>query len=123
MEGFNSCLRTEVSPYGIDVISIQPGPIRTGWLEISEQNLIRYSGDGPYGEEARAVARSFKKIFDLPLSSASPEKIAGVIVKAATTRKPSTRYISPAGARIMLLLRWLLPDRALDFITRKTIGL
>ena len=123
VEGFNSCLRTEVSPYGIDVVSIQPGPIRTGWLDISEQNLMKHSGSGPYSREAAAVARSFNKIFASRFTSASPEKIAGVIVKAATVRKPATRYISPFGARMTLLLRWALPDRILDFLTRKSIGL
>ena len=101
LEEFNSCLRTEVSPYGIKVISIQPGPVRTGWLEISTSNLVKNSGRGAYARE----------------------KIAEVIVKAATSRKPATRYIAPFGAKLMLLLRWILPDRILDFITRKSIGL
>lgn len=123
LEGFNSCLRTEVSPYGIDVISVQPGPIRTGWLAISESNLLKASGSGAYAEEARAVADSFKQIFSIPFASASPEQVAGIIIKAATVRKPATRYITPASAKLMLFLRWVLPDRMLDFITRKTIGL
>ena len=123
LEGFNSCLRTEVSPYGIDVVSIQPGPIRTGWLEISASNLIKRSGSGAYAREANAVSRSFKKIFSIPFASASAEDIARVIVKSATVKKPATRYIAPFGARLMLFLRWILPDRILDFITRKSIGL
>ncbi len=123
LEGFNSCLRTEVSPYGIKVISIQPGPVRTGWLEISTSNLVKNSGRGAYAREVATVCKSFEKIFSIPFASASPEKIAGVIVKAATSRKPATRYIAPFGAKLMLLLRWILPDRILDFITRKSIGL
>ncbi|MFH1965734.1 MAG: oxidoreductase [Acidobacteriota bacterium] len=123
LEGFNSCLRTEVSPYGIDVVSIQPGPIRTGWLEISASNLIKRSGSGAYAREVDAVSRSFKKIFSIPFASASAEDIARVIVKSATVKKPATRYIAPFGARLMLFLRWILPDRILDFVTRKSIGL
>ena len=123
LEGFNSCLRTEVSPYGIKVISIQPGPIRTGWLDISINNLMKNSGHGPYAGEVTAVCKSFEKIFSIPFASASADKIAGVIVKAATTRKPATRYVAPFGARLMLFLRWILPDRVLDFVTRKSIGL
>jgi len=123
LEGFNSCLRTEVSPYGIDVVSIQPGPIRTGWQEISASNLIKRSGSGAYAREANAVSGSLKKIFSIPFASASAEDIARVIVKSATVKKPATRYIAPFGARLMLFLRWILPDRILDFITRKSIGL
>lgn len=123
LEGFNSCLRTEVSPYGIDVVSIQPGPIRTGWLEISASNLIKRSGSGAYAGEVEAVSRSFKKIFSIPFTSASAEDIARVIVKSATVKKPATRYIAPFGARLMLFLRWILPDRIMDFVTRKSIGL
>ncbi len=123
VEGFNSCLRTEVSPYGIKVISIQPGPIRTGWLEISSSNLMKTSGSGAYARDAETVARSFKKIFSIPFASASAEDIARVIVKSAVVRNPATRYIAPFGARLMLFLRWILPDRVLDFVTRKSIGL
>ena len=123
LEGFNSCLRTEVSPYGIDVVSIQPGPIRTGWLEISANNLMKCSGSSAYARDAATVSRSFKKIFSIPFASASAEEIARVIVKSATVKKPATRYIAPFGARMMLFLRWILPDRILDFVTRKSIGL
>jgi short-subunit dehydrogenase len=123
LEGFNSCLRTEVSPYGIDVVSIQPGPIRTGWLEISANNLMKCSGSSAYARDAATVSSSFKKIFSIPFASASAEEIARVIVKSATVKKPATRYIAPFGARVMLFLRWILPDRILDFVTRKSIGL
>jgi len=123
LEGFNSCLRSEVSPYGIKVISIQPGPIRTEWLNISAENLLKYSGRGAYSDEVSKVAASYKNLFSKPFTSAPPEKIAGVIVKAATASRPSTRYVCPAGAKLALLLRWGLPDRALDFLTRKAVGL
>jgi len=123
LEGFNSCLRTEVSPYGIKVVSIQPGPIRTGWLAISEQHLLEYSGSGPYAREAKAAAASFRRIFAVPFTSASPEKIADLMVRAATVSRPATRYVSPFGAQVMLFLRWILPDRILDLMTRKSIGL
>lgn len=123
LEGFNSCLRTEITPYGIDVISIQPGPIRTNWLTISEEHLLEASGGSAYADEVKTMSASFSKIFKLPLASASPEQIAAIIVKAATTPRPKTRYIAPFGARIMLFLRWILPDRILDAATRKSLGL
>lgn len=123
LEGFNSCLRTEVSPFGIEVISVQPGPIRTEWLDISAENLLKQSGRGPYADEVGKVASSYRRLFAQPFTSAAPEKIAGVIVKAATASRPPTRYVCPAGAKMMLLLRWGLPDRILDFLTRKAVGL
>ena len=51
--------------------------------------------------------------------STPPDVIADAIVHAATSPRPKTRYPVGKGARAILLLRRLLPDRAFDVVIWK----
>jgi hypothetical protein len=42
------------------------------------------------------------------------DDVARVIEKAVAARRPRTRYVITAGARVLLILRRLLPDRGFD---------
>ncbi len=43
LEGYSNALRNEVSPFGIDVIMIDPGGIETEWDVIAKEKAERYS--------------------------------------------------------------------------------
>ncbi|MFW1401565.1 SDR family NAD(P)-dependent oxidoreductase, partial [Vibrio parahaemolyticus] len=40
VEGFSDCLRMELRPFGIRVVVIEPGAIRTEWGGIAHQSLV-----------------------------------------------------------------------------------
>ena len=40
VEGLSDSLRLELAPFGIDVVIIEPGPIRTEWNTISRDSLV-----------------------------------------------------------------------------------
>ena len=52
VEGFSDSLRLELAPFGIDVVIIEPGPIRTEWNTISRDSLVETSRGGAYEERA-----------------------------------------------------------------------
>ena len=118
VEGLSDSLRIELAPHGIDVVIIQPGPIRTEWNSISRRSAEEYSGAGPYAAQARALVRNYERVDDSPASGA-PEDVAAIIVRAATARRPKTRYATPASAKIVVAARRLLPDRIMDLILRR----
>ena len=57
VEGFSDSLRIELAPFGIDVVIIEPGPIRTEWNEISRESLTETSRGGAYEEMAEQRPR------------------------------------------------------------------
>ena len=118
VEGLSDSLRIELAPHGIDVVIIQPGPIRTEWNSISRRSAEEYSGAGPYAAQARALVRNYERVDDSP-ASGTPEDVAATIVRAATARRPKTRYATPASAKIVVAARRLLPDRIMDLILRR----
>ena len=121
VEGFSDSLRMELRPFGIQVVLIEPGPIRTEWNEIARDSLLERSGDGPYASYARQ-AHAVMERFDEPSRASSPEEVADKIVKAAVAKRPAARYPVGRGARMITTSRDLLPDRVFDEVVSRTYG-
>ncbi|NVN50046.1 Oxidoreductase, short-chain dehydrogenase/reductase family [Mycolicibacterium hippocampi] len=116
LEAVSDSLRREVAAFGVSVVVIEPGAVRTEMLgraiatagelvsAMTPEQSRRY-GDLVHAVNAQAVSST--------KSGLPAEAAAKVIGKAVTTRKPRTRY--PVG-REAAMIRWLpfLPDRMLD---------
>lgn len=122
LEGISDCLRLETRPFGVDIIVVEPGGIRTEWSGIAAERLTEASGSGPYADQAAAVARSLASETNARRSS-PPSVIADTIGKAVTARRPKTRYVAGFGARPLLLARRVLPDRMFDRLISRATGL
>lgn len=120
LEGLSDSLRLEAKPFGIDIVVIEPGGIATEWGAIAAEHLLEVSGDGAYAAPAHAVASSLNSEAGVGRNS-PPQVIADAIGKAVTARRPKTRYAVGFGARPLLFLRWLLPDRAFDALITRAI--
>jgi len=124
LEALSDSLRTEVKPFGIEVVVIRPGSVSTAWTGIAKENLLAVSGNGPYSELARDMASVLETASSRgkwPMAPASPEVIARVIEHALETNRPKTRYAAPFHAKLALFFRWLLPDCAFDKMVMKQI--
>ena len=121
VEGFSDSLRMELRPFGIQVVLIEPGPIRTEWNEIARDSLLERSGDGAYASYARQ-AHGVMERFDEPSRASTPEEVADKIVKAALAKRPAARYPVGRGARTITTSRDLLPDRVFDEVVSRTYG-
>jgi NAD(P)-dependent dehydrogenase (short-subunit alcohol dehydrogenase family) len=122
LEAISDCLRMELRPFGIDVVVIEPGGIRTEWAGIAADQLRKTSGHGPYGPQAEVMAQSMTGEASLGRQS-PPQIIADTIARAVKARHPKTRYAAGFAARPTIFLRWLLSDRAFDGVMRRATGL
>jgi NAD(P)-dependent dehydrogenase (short-subunit alcohol dehydrogenase family) len=121
LEAISDCLRLELKPFGIDVIVIEPGGIRSEWADIAADKVRAVSSDGPYAPQGNAVANSLSSESNQRRSS-PPELIARTIAKAVQAHKPQTRYAVGFGAKPMIFLHDVLPDRTFDAFMRRTVG-
>lgn len=117
VEGLSDSLRMELHPFGIDVVIIEPGAIRTEWNGIAREGLIRHSGDGAYRDGARQHARMLASADQGSLPS-TPDVVARTILRAVQATRPKTRYATGGGASMVLFLRRVLSDRAFDALMR-----
>ena len=113
VEGLSDCLRMEAAPFGVSVIVIEPGTIRTEFVRTAGEDLIRVSGESAYARYARRHAKmlAYNEASKVP---SSPEGVARTIVRAIRAARPRARYPTGAAARPMLFLRRITPDRIFD---------
>jgi NAD(P)-dependent dehydrogenase (short-subunit alcohol dehydrogenase family) len=122
LEAISDCLRIEVQPFGIDVVVVEPGGIKTEWAGIAADKLLEVSSHGAYASQARPMAESMVGESSRKRQS-PPELIADTIGKAVTARRPKTRYAVGFGAKPMIFMRGLLSDRAFDGFMRMATGI
>ena len=122
LEAISDCLRMEVEPFGIDVVVIEPGGIKTEWGGIAAGKLRATSGHGPYAMQANAMAEALGSEASIRRQS-PPRVIADAIVSAVTARKPRSRYVAGFGANALLVMRRLLSNRAFDGLMRQATGI
>jgi len=118
VEGLSDSLRMELAPFGIRVVVIEPGAIKTEWAGIAAQHVRSSSADGPYADQARLVAAVLDAGSGEHARGSPPEVVAEAVLKAATGRRPRTRYVVGLGARPILVARRVLTDRAFDRVMR-----
>lgn len=113
LEALSDALRVEVRPFGVQVVVVQPGPVATAFGD-NAADLGAYDR-GPYGGLARALDTAIR---ERTPNGATPEAVARVVVRAATSRRPSTRYRVGAMSRGLVLGRRVMPDRVWDALMR-----
>jgi NAD(P)-dependent dehydrogenase (short-subunit alcohol dehydrogenase family) len=114
VEALSDSLRQEVSGFGIDVVVVEPGAIRTEWGGIAMDSAREVSGRGAYADRVTRMASRFDRAGER--TGSDPEVVARTIARAVSARRPRTRYAVGAGARPVIALRTVLPDRAFDSV-------
>lgn len=121
LEGFSDALRMEVRPFGIDVVVVEPGGIATEWGNIAVDHMKEVSGKGAYSDLAGKLAKGMNSGINARMMS-QPSVIAKTVGKAATARRPRTRYAAGFGAKPLIFLRRVLPDRAFDTLIMRAVA-
>lgn len=114
LEAYSDSLRQEVARFGVRVVIVQPGLIRTAFQDSTPGYLQRVSGRGPYRKLAETMAGQAEKSFGEGSKASDPRLVATTIRTAVESSRPKVRY--PVGflARPLLLIDKLVPDRILD---------
>ena len=143
VEALSDALRMEVAQFGIDVVLIEPGPVKTPWNDVAAGSLssaatpgaaadgATAAGPGPaadgdaYREYKAAVGASFGRIQTGVFGrlGSTSEDIAKVITQAVTARRPRARYLINPVAKSLVAMNRVLPARAYDSMLRRQYGL
>ncbi|MDR3359283.1 MAG: SDR family NAD(P)-dependent oxidoreductase [Bifidobacteriaceae bacterium] len=115
VEGLSDCLRLELREFGIPVVLIEPGMIKTEWGGIMTSTLRQHSGKTVYADlfDGYVSKLSQTSLYD-SIPGSDPDVVARAIVKAVTANRPRARYATGSGARPMLLAARWLPNKAYD---------
>lgn len=121
MEALTDALRFEVRGFGIRVVCIEPGLIRSGFAEAAVGSMDAAAAPGPYSAFESAVAKSTKGAYETGPTAklaGAPEDVARVIEKAVTARRARARYTVSPSATLLMAQRRLLGDAGWDAFLR-----
>lgn len=122
VEGLTAALRYELRDQGVWASCVQPGMVKTeiwkkGDVQIAQQkDMLPPEAHERY---ARLVAALERFSHAGKTKGIPPEKVAHAIEHALFAARPRTRYPVGPDARMLVVLQWLLPDRAFEWLVRK----
>ena len=124
VEAVSDAMRLEVYPFGIQVVLIEPGYIPTSMNRNAGELSSAYA-KGAEHSPYQAVYQGFLNSWSKTTKSSryTPEDCARVILRAIEDDPPRARYPVTREAKIGILLRRLLSDRAMDRQMRKRMGI
>ncbi|MET0493306.1 MAG: SDR family oxidoreductase [Actinoplanes sp.] len=120
MEAVSDALRNELAPYGVQVVVVEPGGVKTEMAGTGLARLAELSAgmtpeqNGRYGDLVQALPSHVAAFTKAGVTS---DVAAKKIAKAVTDRRPRTRYVIGAMASFLIQASRFLPDRLLDRMT------
>lgn len=120
LEGYSEALRRELMLFGIDVIVIGPGPVKTAiWDKAEDLDIAQYA-NSPY----RPILERFQKVFVSQGRDGYPaDRLGELVCTALTTAKPKVRYAAVKGRMMEKLMMRVASPRTLDRAIAKMLGL
>ncbi len=120
VEGVSDSLRRELLPYGIDVIVVRPGPVKTkNWGKAFDGRAEAYAGTDYAGTLAKFSELGTKA----HKGGYSPEEFARRAADAFEARRPRTRYAIVPNKLAQWTVPAILPDRLYDRLIGRIVGL
>ncbi|HVZ66423.1 MAG TPA: SDR family oxidoreductase [Lacunisphaera sp.] len=116
LEALTDGLRGELKPFGVRVTLIRPGFILTEFVEAANSASADIAANaGPYAPFYRGYQENTATMRRV---AGVPDDIARLVERALASDNPAPRYSGPAHAKLFLFLKWLLPDRAIEYVLR-----
>lgn len=120
VEALSDAMRMELKPFGIDVVLIEPGGIKTDWGTIAARHLRESSAGTPYEADGSRFAGVMEYGYNSNLLS-RPHVIARAISRAVNSRRPQVRYRTGRGSHLLVAMHSLLPARCWDGMMRMSM--
>jgi short-subunit dehydrogenase len=111
LEGLSESMRYELNEFGINVVLIEPGVIKTNFMGNSETAQPTSNSKSPYAD---LIERTMKGFEVLIYNGSSPKLVAGAILDAITSKEPEIRYIVGDDANYIMKVRKSSSDKEFE---------
>ena len=91
VEGLSESMSYELEPFGIKVVIVEPGVIRTNFVDGMVVAKKSQDQNSPYSQITQKIATGFEEMMK---NASSPDLVAKVVLDAITDENPSLRYLA-----------------------------
>ena len=116
LEGISESMRYETEPFGIKVVLVEPGPIRTNFMGNSKVGQKATEPNSPYAPMTKRLQNTLVHFVEQGIS---PEEVAKVILKAISSDNPNTRYTVGDEARQIMDARKQMSDLEFEGLVKQ----
>ena len=117
LEGLSECIRFELGPFGINVIIIEPGVIKTNFFD-SMKMAKKSNSDSVYNEITSKVVSGVKMMAEMGTES---KEVANTIIKSINAENPLPRYIVGNDAMMFLEAKKMKTDIEFENYIKKEL--
>jgi len=121
LEALSDALRMELAAFGIKVVIVEPGTVRTEFASRTMAEVGKTAHEGSRYASVYTRAKELEAKF--AGAATGPESVVRAIVRAVTARRPAARYVAPARFYVLIALMRVLPTSWVDAIQRRLFGL
>ena len=118
LEGLSESMRYELEPFGIKVVIVEPGVVRTNFMNAAILARKALDSKSPYAQLIQKVGTGFKLLVE---HGTPPEEVAKAILKAVTAENPEPRYLVGNDAAIIMEARKSMSDAEFEKFMKKDI--
>jgi NAD(P)-dependent dehydrogenase (short-subunit alcohol dehydrogenase family) len=111
LEGLSESMRYELKEFGINIIIIEPGVIRTNFVENMKTAGTRSRSESPYADLIGRTLKGFGGFMD---NSSPPKLVAEAILNAITSKEPEIRYVVGDDAKSIMKVRKSTSDKEFE---------
>jgi NAD(P)-dependent dehydrogenase (short-subunit alcohol dehydrogenase family) len=111
LEELSESMRYELKEFGINIIIIEPGVIRTNFVENMKTAGTRSRSESPYAD---LIGRTLKGFGGLMDNSSPPKLVAEAILNAITSKEPEIRYVVGDDAKSIMKVRKSTSDKEFE---------
>ena len=116
LEGLSESLRYELGPFGVKVIIIEPGVIKTPFF--SSMKVVEPKPDSPYKEITGKVISGVKMMAEL---GTPPVEVAKTVIKSINDKEPLPRYLVGNDASMFLEAKKMKTDIEFENYLKKEL--
>jgi NAD(P)-dependent dehydrogenase (short-subunit alcohol dehydrogenase family) len=112
LEGLSESMRYELKEFGINIVIIEPGVIKTNFVDNVKTADKRSRSESPYADLIETASNGFGKM--MMNNSSPPKLVAEAILNAITSKEPEIRYLVGDDAESIMKVRKSTSDKEFE---------
>jgi NAD(P)-dependent dehydrogenase (short-subunit alcohol dehydrogenase family) len=117
LEGISESVAYEVEPFGIKIVLVEPGFVRTNF-----SNVVAKKSQSTNSQYSKMTEKMAASIEQMKLKSSPPELVANVVLEVVTSKNPNLRYLAGKDVEKWMEQKKHMTDREFFSMIKQSLG-